>query len=257
MTVVAIIPARMGATRFPGKPMANILNIPMVGHVYYRTRFSKMVDEVYVATCDKEIFDYVVSIGGKAVMTSELHKRCTERTSEALLKIEKIENKKYDIVLMIQGDEPLVTPSMIDTSLKGMQDVNVQVVNLAAPIKTKDELHDPNTIKVVLDSAGDAAYFSRAAIPYDREGSTFNRFKQVCVIPFKRDFLLEFNSMEETPLEMIESIDMLRITYHGKKVRMIYCDEVSQSVDTPADLKKVEGIMKDDSLFKLYSAGKL
>jgi 3-deoxy-manno-octulosonate cytidylyltransferase (CMP-KDO synthetase) len=258
MSVVAIIPARMSATRFPGKPMAKILNIPMVGHVYYRTKFSKMVDEIYVATCDQEIFDYVTSIGGKAVMTSHLHKRCTERTSEALLKIEEMEKKKFDIVLMIQGDEPLVTPTMIDTSLKGiMSDPIVQVVNLAAPIKTKEELHDPNTIKVILDRYGDAVYFSRAPIPYDRDGSSIHRFKQVCVIPFRRDFLLEFNSMEETPLEIIESVDMLRILDYGKKVRMIRCDEVSQAVDTLADLRKVEGMMQEDTLYKKYSPGKV
>ena len=108
----------MGSSRFPGKPLKNILGIPMIGHVYKRSCLANTTDLVYVATCDKQIFDYVESIGGKAVMTSDKHERCTDRTAEAVERIEKETNTKFDIILMIQGDEPMVTPGMIDSSLK-------------------------------------------------------------------------------------------------------------------------------------------
>ena len=127
---LAIIPARMGSSRFPGKPMAKILGIPMIGHVYLRTKMCKELDEVYVATCDQEIFDYITSIGGKAVMTKDTHERCTDRVSEALLKVEQSQGQKYDTVVLVQGDEPLVTPNMLSTALKEFAKTGADVLNL-------------------------------------------------------------------------------------------------------------------------------
>lgn len=254
MKVLAIIPARMGSSRFPGKPMEKILGMPMIGHVYNRTKKSPLVNDTYVATCDKEIFDYITSIGGKAVMTEDTHERCTDRTSEALLKIEKDMNQKFDIVLMIQGDEPMVTPSMVDASLSAiLADKSVNVVNLASKITDPAEFNDPNTVKVVFDKNWNALYFSREPIPSVKKNTReFIWYKQICVIPFRRDFLIEFNNLSETPLERIESVDMMRILEHGQKVKMVEHNVVSQAVDTKADLIKVEKLMKDDDLIKTY-----
>lgn len=122
MNIIGIIPARLASSRLPNKPMAKILGIPMVGHVYFRSKMSKLLNEVYVATCDKEISDYVKSIGGESIMTADTHERASERTAEALIKIERKNKKKVDIIVMIQGDEPMITPEMISASVKPLLD---------------------------------------------------------------------------------------------------------------------------------------
>ena len=215
--IVGIIPARMGSSRFPGKPMAKINGIPMVGHVYYRSKMSKTLDEVYVATCDKEIEDYINSIGGKAIMTSDKHKRASDRVAEALTKIENETGETVDIIVLLQGDEPMITPEMIDEAVKPfLDDQQIVVTNLMAPIRTKEEFQDPNEVKVVVDKQNYALYYSREPIPSDKkEPNTDYMFKQVCIIPFTREFLLKFNELEPTPLEIIESVDMMRVIEHG------------------------------------------
>ena len=254
MNIIAIIPARMGSTRFPGKPMALIHGIPMIGHVYQRTKMCAKVAETYVATCDLEIFDYIQSIGGKAVMTADTHERCTDRTAEAMLKIEKESGEKTDIVVMVQGDEPMVTPEMIEQSITPMlKDLLINVVNLMAKMKTVEEFEDPNEVKVVVGLDGNALYFSREPIPSRKKGVTHvPMLKQVCIIPFRRDYLLKFNSMPETPLERIESVDMMRILENGEQVRMVMTDAETLSVDTPEDLKKVAKLMEMDELMYQY-----
>jgi 3-deoxy-manno-octulosonate cytidylyltransferase (CMP-KDO synthetase) len=233
--------------------MEPILGMPMVGHVYKRAILSKLVSETYVATCDQVIYDYIKSIGGKVVMTSDKHKRCTERVSEALLKIEEFEKTRYEVVLLVQGDEPMVTPTMIDASLKGMQqNPTAEVINLASKIESREDVLDPNTIKVVFDKNWNALYFSRSPIPYLRDGAKHTWYKQVCIMPFKRDFLLQFDQLPETALEVIESIDMQRILEHGKEVKLVECNEKTQAVDTPADLKKVEGFLRTDAYLPTY-----
>ena len=254
MNIIAIIPARMGSTRFPGKPMALIHGIPMIGHVYQRTRMCAQVAETYVATCDREIFDYIQSIGGKAVMTADTHERCTDRTAEAMLKIEEESNEKTDIVVMVQGDEPMVTPEMIDQSITPMlKDSSINVVNLMARMKTVEEFEDPNEVKVVVGLNGNALYFSREPIPSRKKGAdNVPMLKQVCVIPFRRDYLLNFNSMPETPLERIESVDMMRILENGEQVRMVMTDVGTLSVDTPEDLRRAGKLMEGDELMYQY-----
>lgn len=251
MKIIGIIPARMGSSRFPGKPMAKILNIPMVGHVYMRSKMNKTLDEVYVATCDNEIYDYIKSINGKAIMTSSLHERCTDRIAEAVLVIEKQLGYKIDIVVNIQGDEPMIYPDMIDEVLKPMlDDDSILTANLMAPIKTHEEHNDPNTIKVAVDREGYAMYFSREPIPSLKKSTNpIELFKQVCVIPFRKDFLIRFNELPSTPLEIAESIDMLRAMEHGYKVKMVMTKYETFSVDTPDDLSKVEKIMKSLNIF--------
>lgn len=254
MSIIGIIPARMASSRFPGKPLAEIQEIPMIGHVFFRSKMSKSLDEVYVATCDKEIADYVDSIGGKAVMTSDKHERATDRTAEAMLKIEKETGEKVNIVIMIQGDEPMVFPEMIDNAVKPMiNDGSIHVVNLMAHIKTREEHEDPNEVKVVIDQKDNAMYFSREPIPSWKKGAQdVPMLKQVCIIPFNRDFLLKFNELEPTQLETIESIDMLRAMEHGYKVKMVMSIQDTYSVDTEEDLKRVHDLMTDDPLMLQY-----
>mgnify|MGYP006096997445 FL=1 len=254
MHVIAIIPARMNSSRFPGKPMKNIHGVPMIGHCYHRANLCQDLKDTYVATCDKVIFDYISSIGGKAIMTNSNHERASDRAAEAMLKIEKSTNKKVDIVVMIQGDEPMVTPKMISDSLIPFQiDTSVNVVNLMANINSIEEFEDPNEVKVVVNLSNDAMYFSREPIPSRKKSSgKLSMLKQVCIIPFKRDYLIKFNNTPETVTEIIESIDMMRIIENDEKVRMVMTDENSFSVDTKEDLLKVEEFMMDDLLMKKY-----
>lgn len=244
-TVIAIIPARMGSSRFPGKPLAPLLGLPMIEHVYRRTALSRSLSAVYVATCDREIVDAVEGFGGRAIMTSDTHERASDRVAEAA------EGLDADIVVMVQGDEPMVVPEMIDQAVAPLlEDPAVQCVNLAGRIASLDEFRDPNTIKVVVDPHGDAVYFSREPIPALR-GTPLERApaaKQVCIIPFRREALFLFTSLEATPLEQTESVDMLRFLEHGYKVRMVPTPYDTHAVDTPADLELVATLLRDDPL---------
>ena len=255
MKSIAIIPARMGSSRFPGKPMVKIHGIPMIGHCYYRTRMCPNLAETYVATCDKEIFDYITSIGGKAVMTADTHDHASDRTAEAMLKIEQESGEKVDVVVMVQGDEPMVTPEMITQSLKPFeQNPSINVVNLMAYMDTVAEFENPDEVKVVVDKNSRAVYFSREAIPSRKKGiSNVPMLKQVCIIPFNRDYLLKFNEMEETLLEKIESVDMMRIIENGDSVQMVLTDAKSFSVDTESDRLFVEEKMIGDILIPKYA----
>jgi len=255
LNIIAIIPARMGSSRFPGKPMAKILGMPMLGHVYFRTKMSKTLKEVYIATCDEEIMAYANSIGAKCIMTKNTHERCSDRVAEALLKIEAQTGQKIDVVVLVQGDEPMVFPEMIDMALEPMlKDASINIVNLMAPIRSREEHDDPNCPKVVVDHKSFALYFSREPIPsWKKKAKEVPMLKQVCIIPFKRDFLLKFNELEPTPLETIESVDMLRLLEHGYRVKMVREDFDTYCVDTPEDLKKVEELMAADPLVKNYA----
>ena len=254
MNIIGIIPARMASSRFPGKPMADILGMPMIGHCYHRSKMSNILKDVYVATCDKEIFDFVESIGGKAVMTADTHERASDRTAEALLKIEESTGEKVDIVVMLQGDEPMITPEMIQAAVQPLIDnKEIKISNLYAKIKTVEEFEDPNEVKVVIDKNEFALYFSREPIPSRKKGVLdVPMYKQVCIIPYDRDFLLEYNAMEQTPLEIIESVDMMRILENGMKVKMVYTEKESYAVDNQSDLEHVIEVMKNDELITKY-----
>lgn len=254
MKIIGIIPARMASSRFPGKPLAKIHGTPMIGHVYYRSKMSTILSEVYIATCDKEIMDYADSIGAPAIMTSESHERASDRAAEAMQKIEIETGKKTDIVVMIQGDEPMIYPSMIDDAIRPMQnDPEILVVNLMSRLDTQEEHEDPNEVKVVVDQQDFALYFSREPIPSRKKGALeVPMLKQVCIIPFKRDFLLQFNKLKPTPLEVIESVDMLRVLENGYKVKMVMSDHRTYSVDTPDDQEYVNKCMKNDALIGKY-----
>ncbi len=233
--------------------MAHILGVPMVGHCYFRTRLCPQLSDTYVATCDEEIFDYIQSVGGRAVMTSDRHERASDRAAEAMLQIEKETSEAIDVVVMVQGDEPMITPDMISESLKQFHDPNVNVVNLMAKISNNKEFEDPNEVKVVVDNNDEALYFSREPIPSKRKGvGDGPMLKQVCIIPFRRDYLIKFNDMEETILERVESVDMLRILENGDSVRMVMTDEETYSVDTMEELRAVAEKMKEDTLVSSY-----
>jgi len=254
MNIIGIIPARMASSRLPNKPMADVLGIPMIGHVYFRSKMSMLLNEVYVATCDKEIVDYVVSIGGKPIMTADTHERASDRTAEALLTIEKETGKRVDIVVMIQGDEPMITPEMVNAAVQPLLDEpNLHITNLMERMATIEEHEDPAEVKVVVDKKQNAIYFSREPIPSRKKGVTnVPMLKQVCIIPFRRDFLLEYNEMEQTPLEIIESVDMNRLIENGIQIRMVMRDEETFSVDTKSDLERVNRLMEKDELTKKY-----
>ncbi|MFA4884193.1 MAG: 3-deoxy-manno-octulosonate cytidylyltransferase [Candidatus Margulisiibacteriota bacterium] len=246
--IIGIIPARMASSRFPGKPLAPILGVPMLGHVFQRSKMSRSLKEVYVATCDQEIVDYIGSLGGQAVMTSAKHERASDRTAECLLKVEAETKKKVDIVVMIQGDEPMIRPEMIDAAVTPLlEDDSLQVVNLMTTLKERTEHDDPNEVKVVVDRNNFALYFSREPIPSWKKGAkSLLMLKQVCVIPFRRDFLIKFNQLAPTPLEIAESVDMLRVLEHGYQVKMVMSEHETYSVDNIEDLKKVEKIMRKE-----------
>ena len=243
MNILAIIPARMCSSRFPGKPMAKILGKPMIGHVYEKVLCCDMLTKTVVATCDNEIFNYIESIGGNVVMTSSQHDRASDRCSEALDYIEELDKIIYDIVVMVQGDEPMTHPDMISEAISPMlTDPNILVTNLMAEISSIEEFEDKNCIKVVCDLEGNALYFSREPIPTRKFGDV-SMTKQVCVIPFRREFLKRYINLDPTPLEIAESIDMMRIIEHGLKVKMIHTNYKTHAVDTEDDLKDVEILM--------------
>jgi 3-deoxy-manno-octulosonate cytidylyltransferase (CMP-KDO synthetase) len=235
MRTIGVIPARMGSSRFPGKPLAPINGIPMLGHVYFRCRMNPRLDAVYIATCDDEIRRYAHEIHAECILTSATHERASDRTAQAVDIIE-AHSPSVDVVVMIQGDEPMVHPDMLDEALA--------LGAIAAA--------DPNEIKVVVDRRGDALYFSRGRLPWHRDGRV-ETMKQVCVIPFRRPFLAQFAALAPTPLERAESIDMLRALEHGYPVRMARTAHVTCSVDTPDDLTRVASMMRDDPLVSRYT----
>lgn len=254
MNIIGIIPARMGSSRFPGKPLADIFGKAMIYHVYHRSKMSNAVDDVYIATPDKVIKDYCKAHDMNVVMTSIRHQRASDRAAEAMLKIEKNLKKRLDIVVMIQGDEPLVCPEMISMAVRPLiRNKEILVLNLMSPLRNAREFEDPNEVKVVADKNNFALYFSREPVPSRKKiAAKVQMMKQVCIIPFKRDFLLKFNRLKQRPLEVAESIDMLRCLEHGYKVKLISCDFDTYSVDTKEDLAKVRKIMKKDRLLGSY-----
>ena len=250
MKSVTIIPVRMGSSRFPGKPLKKISGIPLVAHCYYRAKKSKMVKDVFIATCDKEIEDVCNKFGAKVIMTSKKHTRASDRTAEALLKIEKKNNLKIKNIIMLQGDEPLIYPKNIDLTYKYLLDKKINVTNCIYPLKNFKEEKNTNIIKVVFDTNMNALYFSRNGIPYSKKN--VSSYKQVCVIGFKRKALLDFNKMKETKNEILESIDMLRLLDNGLNVKLIKIDNFTHGVDNISDRNLVSKIMKKDKLFKSY-----
>jgi 3-deoxy-manno-octulosonate cytidylyltransferase (CMP-KDO synthetase) len=215
----------------------------MVEHVYRRTIACTLLDDVIIATCDSEIAAAARAFGARAVMTSNAHERATDRVAEACSGLE------ADIIVMVQGDEPMIQPSMIASALEPLrQDAAVKCVNLATPIRSENAVRDPNTIKIVMRHDRRALYFSRQPIPTpDRTTFAVGAwFKQVCVIPFRHDALHCFARLPQGPLEMAESIDMLRFLENGVPVHVVTTDIETHAVDTPGDLELVASLMTNE-----------
>jgi 3-deoxy-manno-octulosonate cytidylyltransferase (CMP-KDO synthetase) len=256
MRILALIPARMGSSRFPGKPMALLLGVPMIEHVYRRVALNMTLTATAVATCDTVIADHVRAIGGRVVMTGQHHERASDRCAEALATIEREDGVQFDVVVMVQGDEPLVYPDMIDEAVAPMvADPGILVTNLLGRIGGDAEFEDRNCIKVVCDRSDDALYFSREPIPTRAKGVNAPMGKQICVIPFRRQFLIDYTRMAPTPLEIAESVDMMRVLENGLKVRMVPTRHESQSVDTEADRLRVEQLLRADALHRRLFPG--
>jgi 3-deoxy-manno-octulosonate cytidylyltransferase (CMP-KDO synthetase) len=253
MKAIGIVPARLGATRYPNKPMARIHGMPMIGHCYHRTRLAPGVAATYVATCDQEIADYVASIGGVAVMTSSSHTRATTRTAEAMEAIEAATGDRVDVVVMVQGDEPLILPETIGQTLAHFADPAVEIVNIMSRLRTYEQFVDRNNVKVVVNHLNDALYFSREPIPSPWRGvEDVPMYMQTGIIAFRRDVLLRFNHMSETRLERIESVDMNRVLETGGRIRMVLTEAITIGVDTPQELQDAEVLMKDDLTLSQY-----
>ena len=249
MKIVAIIPARMAATRFPGKPLTPILGLPMIEHVRRRVSMCDALDEVIVATCDETIKNVVEASDGKVVLTSDRHERCTDRISEAAAKV------NADIVINVQGDEPLVMPEMMDEVTRPLlEDSDLLSVNLVTRIVDPEEFNDPNVCKVVTNRIGDLLYISREPIPSSKMSSTDNyiKLKQLGIIAFRDNFLHTFSRLESTPLEQIESVDMMRAVEHGYRVKIVETNGQLIGVDVPEDIQRVEDILTSDPLIERY-----
>lgn len=250
--IIGVIPARMGSWRFPGKPLANILGRPMLEHVYRRTAASSVLDEVVIATCDEEIVQASQQFGARAIMTSSTHERASDRVAEA------VEEDSAEIVVMVQGDEPMVRPEMISVAVKPMvENADIDCVNLAAVIDSEEELADRNTIKAVISQKGRALYFSREPIPatHDTPFTEGKWYKQVCIIPFRKGALMRFRTLPPGPLEIAESIDMLRYLEHDISVHMAMTETKTHAVDTPSDLKLVESLMVGEDWESYFDEG--
>lgn len=253
--IIGIVPARIGSSRLPAKALKPILGMPMVGHCYMRTKLCSLIDDVYIATCDDEIREYGESIGAKVIMTADTHERAMDRTAEAIGKIEKETGEEVDIVVQMQGDEPMVTPETLTSAItKMLDDESINIMNLTQPITEKRDLEIPDTLKVVTDLKGNMLYYSRNCIPYDtgKYSGKVPYIKTLGVHLFRKDFLYEFQRMAPTPLEIIESTDMLRILENGKPIATYLTESPMYAVDTQADLDFVAEKMKDDPLVKLY-----
>ena len=251
MKTIVGIPARLGSTRFPNKPLCKILNKTMIEHCYKRCEMSNYANDLFVATCDEEIKDFVESFGGKAIMTDKNISRPSLRVAIAA---ETLRLNDEDIVVVVQGDEPLVHPEMIDNAIEPLlNETDIFVSNNCAQINEKD-WNDFGEIKVVCDLNMNAMYFSRSPIPSiaHQEIKTI-WWKQVCIMPFRWHFMKKFNNnLKSTPLELQESIEMLRAIQHGYKVRMVPTKHTVKSVDSDVDRVIVEGLMKEDKFYQIY-----
>lgn len=249
MKTIAVIPARMGSSRFPGKPIAKILGRPMIEHIYKRVAMSKSLDATYIATCDEEIRQVAEGFGARVLMTADTHERASDRVAEAVEKLD------ADLIVMVQGDEPMTHPDMIDTAVAPFKsDPKLGCVNLVRKIDNEADYMDFNTIKVVMNQRNEALYMSRRPIPSLAKSGFAGTaaHKQVCIIPFRRETLFQYTRLAPTPLEQLESVDMMRLLEHGLTVKMVPTEFNTQAVDTPADLARVEQLMKNDPLLSRY-----
>jgi 3-deoxy-manno-octulosonate cytidylyltransferase (CMP-KDO synthetase) len=236
--VVAVIPARYRSTRLPGKPLALIDGRPMVQHVFDRASRASRVDAVLVATDDQRIADAVAAFGGTAVMTSADHPTGTDRLAEVAAAL------SADIIVNVQGDEPMIDASAIDAAVKALQDHPDDVMSTVRRALERDEVDNPAVVKVVVDQDDRALYFSRAAVPHVRAGNTAPaRWAHLGLYAYRRTFLLKLAALSPTPLEQAESLEQLRVLEHGFQIRCVETATGSIGVDTEEDLNRVRKLM--------------
>ena len=238
-TIDIVIPARFGSTRFPGKTITRIQGKPLILFVLQRSSMVNGIRNIIVATDDTRIFEIVDSFGFQVVMTSKDHKCGTDRIAEVAKDLD------ADIIINIQGDEPLIEPRAVETIIKNMvKHKDVQMATLITNLKPED-YDNPNAVKVVKDKNDFALYFSRSLIPYPRNKSDINHYKHIGLYGYRKDFLLKFVKMEQTPLEKVESLEQLRALENGYKIKLVYTDYDSIGVDTPEDLERVKKILAE------------
>jgi len=245
---VCIIPARYSSTRFPGKPLVDIGGKTMIQRVYEQA--SKVLADVYVATDDQRIFDTVLAFGGKAIMTSDQHKSGTDRCYEAFTKLE----EWFDVVINVQGDEPFIQPEQIIELQKCFDEPETQIATLAKKITEKDGIqfmNNPNNPKLAINSRNEAMYFSRSVIPYIRGSETkdwisrHDYLKHVGIYAYRADILHELTVLEQSPLEIAESLEQLRWLENGYRIMVGFTDVETVGIDTPEDLEKVKGMLEE------------
>lgn len=240
MNIIAIIPARFASTRFPGKPLAMLAGKPVIEHVYEQV--SQVLSEVWVATDNSRIYDAVIAFGGKAVMTRADHKSGTDRIEEAAEKI----NSKADVIVNVQGDEPFIQPSQIETLCGLFDNPTTQIATLGKPFDSMDAVRNPNSPKIVTDNNGFALYFSRSVIPFVRgkEPDTwlmqFPFLKHLGIYAYRREVLREVTSLPMSTLEKAESLEQLRWLQNGYRIRVGITNVETVGIDTPEDLKRAE-----------------
>ncbi len=235
MSILAIIPARYNSSRFPGKPLADIKGKSMIQRVYEQVNSSKKLDKVIIATDDKRIFNHAKMFGAEVMMTSEKHRNGTERIAEVVDNID----ENYKAILNIQGDEPFVRIEQIDMLCDIISLEDNDIASLAKKIEDKEESQSPNTVKVVMNKANNALYFSRYAIPYQRDKNTnITRYKHIGIYAFKTSVLKELIKLDISDLEMSESLEQLRWLENGYTIEMGITSYDSFGIDTPEDIEK-------------------
>ena len=242
--VVVVIPARYAATRLPGKPLVPLAGKPMVQRVYERAKQAQTVRRVLVATDDQRILDAVAAFGGEARMTRSDHRTGTERIAEVAANVD------GDVFVNVQGDEPLIDPSSIDTAVAALlEDPAVQIATVATPIRHAGDIMDPNVVKTVLDFEDNALYFSRAPIPWVRDSQQkvhVKYWKHLGLYVFQRAALLEYPTLPQGELEKIEQLEQLRWMENGWKIRVAEVAHDAVSVDVPEDVVRVEKLLKEE-----------
>lgn len=251
MRKICVIPARMASSRFPGKPLAPLLGMTMIEHIYHRARLCPDLDKVVIATCDNEIFDAVSAAGGEAVMTADTHERCTDRTEEAIANLD-LGLADEEMVLMLQGDEIMITPEMLTEMVQRFVDTGAPAINLVSRIYTDEDHRDPNTVKAVFAPDGRILYMSRAAIPSKARVESVPMYQQTGVMAFQASFLRRYSELEPTPLEVIESCDMMRVVEHGLAIYAVPTDTETIGVDTEADRSRAESRLATDPTTARY-----
>jgi 3-deoxy-manno-octulosonate cytidylyltransferase (CMP-KDO synthetase) len=242
-TLVAI-PARWGSTRFPGKPLHLIAGKPLVQHAWERCQECKQIDDVIIATDDARIAEAAASFGAKAVLTSPDHPSGTDRIAEATKSF-----PDHRVIINVQGDEPLISPALIDELACTMRDdASVKMITAAAPIHDPAQITDANVVKVIFDTQGDALYFSRSPLPFVRNAAAWPRsYRHLGIYGFQRSFLFQFVAWPPSRLEQTESLEQLRALENGTRIRVVLTDELSPGVDTPEQAAAIEQHLQKQS----------